>query len=125
MNITPHVAQNTTRSGGSATDRRTTRHAVYEVSQQRYKTMEEFFGCLKTVAGRGTKYRGEWHVRWAFTLAAAAYDLVRMRALAALAFQQQPHRREKRVQTGANGRLDKQTQDQPPPGGKGGKSPPI
>ena len=85
MNITPHVAQNTSRRG-SAIDNRTTRHAGYAVSQRRRKTVEEFFGWLKTVAGqRKTKYRGLWRVGWIFTFAAAAYNLVRMRTLAALA----------------------------------------
>jgi len=85
MNITPQVAQNTTRSGGSAIDDRTTRHAGYAVSQQRRKIVEEFFGWLKTVAGqRKTKYRGLWRVGWIFTFAAAAYNLVRMRTLATL-----------------------------------------
>ena len=32
-NITPHVAQNTRRSGGRAIDGRTSRHAGYEISQ--------------------------------------------------------------------------------------------
>ena len=86
MNITPHVAQNTSRRGGSAIDNRTTRHAGYAVSQRRRKAVEEFFGWLKTVAGqRKTKYRGLWRVGWIFTFAAAAYNLVRMRTLAALA----------------------------------------
>jgi hypothetical protein len=86
MNITPHVAQNTSRSGGSAIDGRTTRHAGYVVSQQRRKVIEEFFGWLKTVAGqRKTRYRGIWRVGWIFTFAAAAYNLVRMRTLAATA----------------------------------------
>ena len=35
MNVTPHVAQNTTRCGGSAIDGRTTRHAGYHTSQRR------------------------------------------------------------------------------------------
>lgn len=82
LNATPHVAQNTKRSGGSAVDRRTTRHAGYAISQRRRKIVEEFFGWLKTVAGqRKTKYRGLWRVRWAFTFAATAYNLVRMRNL--------------------------------------------
>lgn len=86
MHITPHVAQNTTRNGGSAIDGRTTRHAGYAVSQRRRKIVEEFFGWLKAVAGqRKTKYRGIWRVGWIFTFAAAAYNLVRMRTLAALA----------------------------------------
>lgn len=85
LNITPQVAQNITRSGGSAIDGRTTRHAGYAVSQQRRKIVEEFFGWLKTVAGqRKTKYRGIWRVGWIFTFAAAAYNLVRMRTLTTL-----------------------------------------
>ncbi|HET9397137.1 MAG TPA: IS5 family transposase, partial [Nitrospiraceae bacterium] len=91
MNITPHVAQNSTRRGGSAIDRRTTRHAGYAVSQQRRKVVEEFFGWLKTVAGqRKTRYRGVWRVGWIFTFAAAAYNLVRMRTLAANVFRAAP-----------------------------------
>jgi IS5 family transposase len=86
MNVTPHVAQNTARSGGSAIDSRTTRHSGYAISQRRRKVVEECFGWLKTVAGqRKTKYRGFWRVGWAFTLAAAAYNLVRMRNLMTLA----------------------------------------
>jgi transposase len=85
MNITPHVAQNTSRPGGSAIDARTARHAGYRVSQQRRKIVEEVFGWMKTVGGqRKTKYRGLWRVGWAFTLAAAAYNLVRMRTLTAI-----------------------------------------
>jgi hypothetical protein len=33
LNTTPHVTQNVTRSGGSAIDQRTTRHAGYAKSQ--------------------------------------------------------------------------------------------
>lgn len=79
---TPHVAQNTGRRGGSAIDRRTTRHPGYAISQRKRKLVEEFFGWLKTGAGqRKTKYRGLWRVGWIFTFAAAAYNLVRMRNL--------------------------------------------
>jgi transposase len=84
MNITPHVAQNESGNRHSAIDGRTTRHAGYAISQRRRKVVEEFFGWLKTVAGqRKTKYRGLWRVGWTFTLAAAAYNLVRMRNLLA------------------------------------------
>lgn len=84
MNVTPHVAQNAYGNRRSAIDERTTRHAGYEISQRRRKVVEEFFGWLKTVAGqRKTKYRGLWRVGWAFTLAASAYNLVRMRNLLA------------------------------------------
>lgn len=86
MNITPHVAQNTVRPGGSAIDTRTTRHPGYQVSQQRRKIVEEVFGWMKTVGGqRKTKYRGLWRVGWIFTFAAAAYNLVRLRTLTAIA----------------------------------------
>src|SRR5579859_50154 len=85
MNITPHVAQNTARPGGSAIDARTTRHDGYRVSQLRRKIVEEVFGWMKTVGGqRKTKYRGLWRVGWIFTFAAAAYNLVRMRTLTAI-----------------------------------------
>lgn len=82
MNVTPHVAQNTQRRGGSAIDRRTTRHAGYGVSQQKRKRIEECFGWLKTIAlMRKLRHRGIFKVAWVFTFAAAAYNLVRMRKL--------------------------------------------
>lgn len=83
-NVTPHVAQNDKRPGGSAIDGRTTRHAGYRISQQRRKRVEEVFGWLKTVAMlRKTRHRGVFRVGWVFTFAAAAYHLVRMRNLLA------------------------------------------
>jgi len=48
-NVTPHVLENTNRSGGSALDGRTTRHARYQTSQRKRKRIEEVFGWLKTV----------------------------------------------------------------------------
>lgn len=82
MNVTPHVAQNTGRPGGSAVDARTTRHAGYDVSQKRRKRIEECFGWLKDIALlRKLKHRGLFKVAWIFTFAAAAYNLVRMRKL--------------------------------------------
>ena len=82
MNVTPHVAQNEKRRGGSAIDKRTTRHAGYKISQLKRKRIEEVFGWLKTVAGlRKTHHRGVFKVGWVFTFAAAAYNLVRMRKL--------------------------------------------
>jgi transposase len=82
LKVTPHVAQNTERPGGSAIDQRTTRHAGYTVSQTKRKRVEEIFGWFKTVAMmRKTKYRGLERVGWMFTWAAAAYNLVRMRNL--------------------------------------------
>ena len=84
LNVTPHVAQNTSRSGGSAIDGRTTRHGGYAVSQRKRKRIEECFGWLKTIAlMRKVRHRGIEKVGWVFTFAAAAYNLVRMRRLTA------------------------------------------
>jgi transposase len=84
MNVTPHVAQNENRPGGSAIDGRTTRHEGYRISQQRRKRIEECFGWMKTVAQiRKVRHRGTEKVGWIFTFAAAAYNLVRLRNLAA------------------------------------------
>src|ERR1043166_1349842 len=84
MNVTPHIAQNTNRNGGSAIDGRTTRHAGYEVSQRKRKRIEECFGWLKSIAlMRKVRHRGIDKVGWVFTFAAAAYNLVRMRNLLA------------------------------------------
>jgi transposase len=78
MGITPHVAQNTS-GRRSAIDGRTTRHGGYAVSQRIRKRIEEAFGWIKTVAGQHkTKFRGLDRVGWAFTFAAAAYNLVRL-----------------------------------------------
>jgi len=83
MKVRPHVAQN--ESGrSSAIDGRTTRHAGYAVSQRVRKRIEEAFGWIKTVAGQGrTKFRGRERVGWAFTFAAAAYNLARLPKLLA------------------------------------------
>jgi len=84
LRVTPHVAQNHQRRGGSAIDGRTTRHPGYGVSQKKRKRIEECFGWLKTVAlMRKVRHRGVCLVNWLFTFACAAYNLVRMRNLAA------------------------------------------
>ncbi len=84
LRVTPHVAQNHARAGGSAIDARTTRHAGYRISQRKRKRIEECFGWLKTVAGlRKVRHRGVCKVDWIFTFACAVYNLVRMRNLAA------------------------------------------
>ena len=83
LRVTPHVAQNLARRGGSAIDARTTRHAGYAISQKKRKRIEECFGWLKTIALlRKVRHRGVCKVNWIFTLACAAYNLVRMRNLA-------------------------------------------
>jgi transposase len=84
LKVTPHVAQNTNRPGGSAIDGRTTRHSGYAISQRKRKRIEESFGWLKTIAlMRKVRHRGIHKVGWVFTFAAAAYNLVRMRNLLA------------------------------------------
>ena len=84
IKVTPHVAQNVKRSGGSAIDERTTRHDGYAISQKKRKRIEESFGWLKTIAlMRKVRHRGIHKVGWVFTFAAAAYNLVRMRNLLA------------------------------------------
>jgi IS5 family transposase len=83
MRVTPHVAQNIS-GRSSAIDRRTTRHPGYGVSLRIRKQIEEAFGWIKTIAGQDkTKFRGRDRVGWAFTFAAAAYDLVRLPKLMA------------------------------------------
>jgi transposase len=83
LKVTPHVAQNLERSGGSAIDARTTQHVGYAISQRKRKRVEECFGWLKTIALlRKVRHRGIFKVGWVFTFAAAAYNLVRMRNLA-------------------------------------------
>ena len=78
LKVRPHVAQNVS-GRRSAIDRRTTRHAGYAASQRIRKRIEEAFGWIKTIAGlRKTKLRGLAKVDWAFTFAAAAYNLVQL-----------------------------------------------
>jgi transposase len=84
LNATPHVAQNIHARRSSAIDGRTTRHAGYGISQVKRKRVEEIFGWMKTVGGmRKLRHRGLQLVGWMFTFAAAAYNLVRIRNLAA------------------------------------------
>jgi transposase len=85
LRVTPHVAQHTTRRS-SAIDGRTTRHPGYAVSQRKRTCVEEIFGWMKTVGQlHKVRHRGAARVGWMFTFAAAVYNLVRMRTLAAAA----------------------------------------
>lgn len=81
LGAAPHVAQ----YGGqrsSAIDRRTTRHASYARSQTGRRHIEKIFAWLKQIGGqRRTRFRGRERVGWMFQLAAAAYNLVRMKTL--------------------------------------------
>ena len=81
--VTPHVAA---KIKGSAIDGRTTRHEGYRVSQRKRKLVEEAFGWGKTIAGMAkVKVRGLASVRFKFTFAMAAYNLIRMPRLLAAA----------------------------------------
>jgi IS5 family transposase len=78
MNVTPHVACRK----WTILDKRTTRHAGYQLSQKVRKRVEEIFGWIITVGGgRKLRYKGvERNQLWAeFTT--AAYNLVRMAKL--------------------------------------------
>jgi transposase len=79
LKVTAHVAK---KDKGSAIDGRTTRHAGYLVSLRLRKRIEEIFGWMKTTGLlRKTRFQGIDRIESAFTLAAAAYNLVRMRGL--------------------------------------------
>ena len=76
---TPHVTQNVDRPGGSAIDRRTTRHEGYGMSQSCRPRIEPAFGWLKTIAWlRKVKLRGLAKVDWLFVFASAAFNLLRL-----------------------------------------------
>ena len=76
MNVVPHVAA---KIRSSAIDARTTRHAGYRASQIVRKRIEEAFGWAKAAAGFArARHRGLARVGWQFTLAMAAYDLIRL-----------------------------------------------
>lgn len=78
------MVQNHERRGGSAIDGRATRHPGYAISQRKRKRIEECFGWLKTIALlRQVWHRGVSKEDWIFTFVCAAYNLVRMRNLAA------------------------------------------
>jgi transposase len=81
-NVSPHVAQNDSRKGGSAIDGKTTRHEGYVISQLKRKLVEEIFGWAKTIGGmRKTRYKGKAKTQlWAY-LVGAAYNLIRMAKL--------------------------------------------
>jgi hypothetical protein len=87
--VTAHIAidGHLTKTGKrrkTAIDGRTTRHAGYAVSRRCRKRIEEVFGWIKSSAGQAkTKFRGVDRVRSQFTLALAAYNLIRLPRLLA------------------------------------------
>jgi transposase len=77
--VTPHVAVNDTRRGGSTIDRRTTRHSSYRRSQVIRKRIEEHFGWGKTIGRiRQTVFRGLWRVDQQFKFTMTASNLMRL-----------------------------------------------
>jgi transposase len=82
--VTPHIAidghlSKTGKRRKTAVDERTTRHPGYEISQRCRKRIEEVFGWIKSSAGLAkVKLRGRDRVDAAFTLALAAYNLIRL-----------------------------------------------
>ena len=84
--VTPHVASNDTRIGGSAIDGRTMRHVGYAVSQTIRKRIEEHFGWGKTIGHiRQTVYRGIRRVDQHFKLTMTASNIVRMARMLSVA----------------------------------------
>lgn len=82
MNVTPHVAQNTSGRKSAVPDE-IARTEGYAISQRKRKLIEQGFGWAKTVGGiRQVMVRGLKRVDQMFVLTMAAYNLVRMRGLA-------------------------------------------
>ncbi len=87
LNVSPHVAQNTERRRGSATDECTTRHAGYALSIRARKRIEESFGWAKDIGLlRRPKVRGRRKIEFVALLTFTGYNLVRMRNLLAPGF---------------------------------------
>ena len=81
-NVTPHVACNEARNGGSALDDRTTRHEGYAISQRIRKRIEEAFGWMKTVGNfRRTRFKGRERTQFAAYFVGAAFNLLRIARL--------------------------------------------
>ena len=82
--VTPHIAidghlSKTGKPRVTAIDARTTRHPGYAISQCCRKRIEEVFGWTKGPAGLAkVKLRGQAKVDAVFTLALAAYNLIRL-----------------------------------------------
>ena len=87
--VSPHIAIDghvrvTGKPRNTSVDGRVTRHSGYAVSQRCRKRIEEVFGWIKSSAGLAkVKLRGRDRVDAAFTLALAAYNLIRLPKLLA------------------------------------------
>jgi transposase len=88
--VTPHIAvdghlSKTGKPRATAVDGRTTRHPGYAISQCFRKRIEEIFGWTKGSASLAkVKLRGKAKVDAVFTLALAAYNLIRLPKLLAV-----------------------------------------
>jgi transposase len=80
--VTPHVAMNVARPGGSALDARTSRHDGYRASQRLRKRIEECFGwCKDGRALRKMKVYGKRKVEFVTTLTVGIYTMLRISKL--------------------------------------------
>jgi transposase len=83
VRVTPHVARNTSGRRSNIPDA-VAESPGYGASQKLRKRIEEVFAWVKTIAGQDkTRHRGLARVGWQFTLALAAYNLIRMPKLLA------------------------------------------
>jgi len=82
VGVTPHVAQNLNRDGGSAIDARTTRHKGYLASQRIRKRIEEAFGWGKDGRPlRKMRVRGFRNAGFMTVLTIGCHSLVRVAKL--------------------------------------------
>ena len=82
LGVTPHVAQNINRSGGSAIDARTTRHGGYLASQRIRKRIEEAFGWGKDARPmRKMRVRGFRSAGFMSVLTIGCHSLLRIAKL--------------------------------------------
>jgi IS5 family transposase len=78
LNVTPHLACRKY----TILDKRTTRHAGYQISQRIRKRIEEIWGWMKTVGGgRKLRYKGVARNQLWAEFTTVAYNLVRMAKL--------------------------------------------
>jgi transposase len=78
-NITPHVAQNTRRPGGSAIDARTTRHEGYAISQTKRQMAERVHAWPKTWSTmRRAMVRGLERMKAQYQMALTGGNLLRL-----------------------------------------------
>ena len=83
MNVTPHVAQNTNGAVRPSTGARPVMPAMPSASASASASRKASAGSRPSPARSKTKFRGRERVGWAFTFAAAAYNLVRLPKLMA------------------------------------------